>query len=75
MGGLGGTIFASLAAGFFGSLVAQQFLDAVGDFGFDEGDTSEQAGDEGPYGDAGGDYGSGDYGGGDFGGGDFGGGF
>jgi hypothetical protein len=71
MGGLGGSIFASLAAGFVGSLVAQQFLDSVG--GFDEGDTSEQSGDEGTYDDAGGDYG--DYGGGDFGGGDFGGDF
>ncbi len=75
MGGVGGTIFASLAAGFVGSLVAQQFLDSVGDFGSDEGDTSEQAGDEETYDDAGGDYGSSDYGGGDFGGGDFGGGF
>jgi len=76
MGGMGGSIFAGLAAGFVGSLVAQQFLDSVG--GFDEGDTSEQSGDEGTYDDAGGDsgdYGGGDYGGGDFGGGDFGGGF
>jgi hypothetical protein len=72
MGGMGGSIFASLAAGFVGSLVAQQFLDSVGDFGFDEGDMSEQSGDQGTY-DAGGD--SGDYGGGDFGGGDFGGDF
>jgi hypothetical protein len=71
MGGLGGTIFASFAAGFVGSLVAQQFLDSVG--GFDEDDTSEQTGDEGTYDDAGGD--AGDYSGGDFGGGDFGGGF
>ena len=69
MGGLGGSIFASLAAGFVGSLVAQQFLDSVGDFGFDEGDASEQSGDEGTYDDAGGDYGGGDFGGGDFGGG------
>jgi hypothetical protein len=73
MGGMGGSIFASLAAGFVGSLVAQQFLDAVG--GFDEGDTSEQSGDEETYDEAGGDsgdygsgYDSGDYGGGDFGG-------
>jgi hypothetical protein len=58
-----------LAAGFVGSLVAQQFLDSVGDFGFDEGDTSEQSGDEGTYDDAGSDYGGGDFGGGDFGGG------
>jgi hypothetical protein len=70
MGGMmGGSIFASLAAGFVGSLVAQQFLDSVGDFGFDEGDASEQSGDEGTYDDAGGDYGGGDFGGGDFGGG------
>jgi hypothetical protein len=75
MGGMGGSIFASLAAGFVGSLVAQQFLDSVGDLGFDEGDTSEQSGDEETYDDAGGDYDAGDYGGGDFGGGDFGGGF
>src|ERR671916_3470859 len=47
MGGMmGGSIFASLAAGFVGSLVAQQFLDSVGDFGFDEGDASEQSGGE-----------------------------
>jgi len=75
MGGLGGSIFASLAAGFVGSLVAQQFLDSVGDFGFDENDMSEQSGGEETYDDAGGDYAADDYGGGDFGGGDFGGDF
>ena len=65
MGGMGGTIFASLAAGFVGSVIAQQFLGSVGDdVGFGEGDASEQSGDD-----------SGDFGGGDFGGGDFGGGF
>ena len=73
--GLGGTIFASLAAGFVGSMIAQQFLYSAGDFG--EGDADEQSGDEetsdsagDDYGDSGGDFG-GDFGGGDFGGGDF----
>ena len=66
MGGMGSTIFASLAAGFVGSVVAQQFLGSVDDFGFGEGDTSEQSGDEETYDNAGDDYG--DYGGGDFGG-------
>jgi hypothetical protein len=79
MGGMGGTIFASLAAGFVGSMIAQQFLGSMG--GFD--DEGEQSGDEetaagaqedsGDYGSDSGDYG-GDFGGGDFGGGDFGGG-
>jgi hypothetical protein len=71
MGGMGGTIFASLAAGFVGSVVAQQFLDSVGDFGFGEGDMSELSGNEETYDNAGyeyGDYSSGD----DFGGGGFG---
>jgi len=83
MGGMGSTILASLAAGFVGSVVAQQFLGSVEDFGFGEVDTSEQSGDEQTYDNAGdnsyGDYGEGDdygdYGGGDFGGGDFGGDF
>ena len=79
MGGMGGTIFASLAAGFVGSMIAQQFLGSVGDYGFGEGDTSEQLGEEETYDNAGDDYGAygsgGDFGGGDFGGGDFGGGF
>jgi hypothetical protein len=74
MGGMGGTILGSLAAGFVGSVVAQQFLDSMG--GFDEGYTSDQSSDDS------GDYASDDYGGGDssgsdfgdFGGGDFGGG-
>lgn len=71
MGGMiGGSILGSLAAGFVGSLVAQQFLASVGDLGFDEGDagTDDYTGD---------DYDSGDYGSGDFGGGfgDFGGDF
>src|SRR5829696_9787595 len=66
MGGMGSTILASLAAGFVGSVVAQQFLGSVEDFGFGEGDTSEQSGDEEMYDNAGDDYG--DYGGGDFGG-------
>ena len=70
--GLGGTIFASLAAGFVGSMIAQQFLYSAGDFG--EGDADEQSGDEetyddsaaDDYGDSGGDFGGGDFGGGDF---------
>jgi hypothetical protein len=47
-------------------------LASVGDFGFDESDTSEQSEDEETYdaGDASGDYDSGDFGG-DFGGGGF----
>jgi hypothetical protein len=68
MGGMGGTIFASLAAGFVGSMIAQQFLGSMD--GFDEGEQSE--GEEVADG-AGGD--SGDYGGDDYGGGDFGGDF
>jgi hypothetical protein len=72
MGGIGGTLLGSLTAGFVGSMIAQQFLASVGDFGFDESDTSEQSGDEETYdaGDASGDYDSGDFGG-DFGGGGF----
>src|SRR5215216_6966618 len=82
MGGMGGTLLGSLAAGFVGSIIAQQFLSSIGDDAFGEGDTSEQSGndetdntgdDSGDYGSD--DYGSGDFGGGDFGGGDFGGGF
>jgi hypothetical protein len=70
MGGMGGTIFASLAAGFVGSIIAQQFLGSVGDdVGFGEGEASEQSGDDS------GDFGGDDFGGDDFGGGDFGGGF
>src|SRR5215218_9281527 len=85
MGGMGGSIFTSLAAGFVGSVIAQEFLCSMGDFGFGEDDTSEESADSGTadnsgddsgsgdYG-SGGDYGGGDYGGGDYGGGDFGGG-
>ena len=86
MGGMGGTLLGSLAAGFVGSIIAQQFLSSMGDDAFGEGDTSEQSGndetdntgdDAADYGSD--DYGSGDFGGddfgGDFGGGDFGGGF
>ena len=70
--GLGGTIFASLAAGFVGSMIAQQFLYSAGDFG--EGDADDQSVDEETYddsaahdyGDSGGDFGGGDFGGGDF---------
>src|SRR5215210_9534576 len=82
MGGMGGTILGSLAAGFVGSIVAQQFLDSMGDDAFGEDDTSAEAGDQETADADTGDYGSGDYdsGGydsgdfGDFGGGDFGGG-
>lgn len=75
MGGMGGTILTSLAAGFVGSVIAQEFLGSMDDFGFGEGDTSEQSGDSGTADNSSGDdSGSGDYGGGDFGGGDFGGG-
>lgn len=73
MGGMGGTILGSLAAGFVGSLVAQQFLGSVGE-GFGEEDPSAEAGNEetdantGDYdsGGFGGDFGGGDFGGGDF---------
>ena len=78
MGGMGGTILGSLAAGFVGSIVAQQFLDSMGDDAFGEGDTSAEAVDQetdaetGDYGSGGYDSGDfGDFGGGDFGGGDF----
>jgi hypothetical protein len=86
MGGMGGTILGSLAAGFVGSMVAQQFLDSMGGFGED--DASDQASDDsgdyssddsgdGDYGsdDSGDYYGGDDFGGDDFGGGDFGGDF
>ena len=75
MGGMGGTIFASLAAGFVGSMVAQQFLGSMG--GFSDDDPSEQSGDEATDENAGADsddYGGEDFGGdfgSDFGGGDF----
>ena len=76
MGGMGGTILTSLAAGFVGSMIAQQFLGSMD--GFDESDQGEQSGYEETAagagedsGDYGGDFGGGDFGGGDFGGGDF----
>jgi hypothetical protein len=84
MGGMGGTILGSLAAGFVGSIVAQQFLDSMGDDALGEDDTSAEAGDQetadadtGDYDSGGYDSGGydsgdfGDFGGGDFGGGDF----
>ena len=82
MGGMGGTILGSLAAGFVGSIVAQQFLDSMGDDTLGEDDTSAEAGDQETADADTGDYGSGDYGSGgydsgdfgDFGGGDIGGG-
>ena len=76
MGGVGGTIFARLAAGFVGSVIAQQFLgsmDGCDDEGEQTGDEEIAGGaedDSGDYGSDSGDYG-GDFGGGDFGGGDF----
>ena len=74
--GMGGTILGSLAAGFVGSIVAQQFLDSMGDDTLGEDDTSAEAGDQENDADSGdydsGSYDSGDFG--DFGGGDFGGG-
>src|SRR5918998_6524050 len=76
MGGMGSTILGSLVAGFVGSIVAQQFLDSVGDDAFGADDTSAEAGDQENDADSGdydsGSYDSGDFG--DFGGGDFGGG-
>ena len=76
MGGMGSTILGSLVAGFVGSIVAQQFLDSVGDDAFGADDTSAEAGDQENDADFGdydsGSYDSGDFG--DFGGGDFGGG-
>jgi hypothetical protein len=78
MGGMGSTILGSLVAGFVGSIVAQQFLDSIGDDAFGADDTSAEAGDQENDADSG-DYdsgsydsgGFGDFGGGDFGGGDF----
>ena len=78
MGGMGGTLLGSLAAGFVGSIIAQQFLGSIGDDAFGEDDSSAEAGDQEADASSGDDFGgydSGDYGGGDFGGGDFGGGF
>ena len=77
MGGMGGTLLGSLAAGFVGSIIAQQFLSSMGYDAFGEGDTSEQSGNDETdnTGDDSGNYGSDDYGSGDFGGGDFGGDF
>ena len=76
MGGMGSTIFASLAAGFVGSVVAQQFLGSMDEFGLGDDDAGDLSGDEeiaaDPE-DASGDYGWEDYGSGDFG--DFGGDF
>ena len=76
MGGMGSTILGSLVAGFVGSIVAQQFLDSIGDAAFGADDTSAEAADQENDADSGdydsGSYDSGDFG--DFGGGDFGGG-
>jgi hypothetical protein len=73
MGGMiGGTLLSSIAGGFIGSMIAQQFFDTMGDSAFAEGGvddmtgTEESADDFGGGEDAGGDLG-GDFGG-DFGG-------
>jgi hypothetical protein len=71
MGGMGGTLLGSLAAGFVGSIIAQQFLSSMGDDAFGEGDSSAEAEDQeadASTGDESGGYDFGDYGGGDFGG-------
>jgi hypothetical protein len=71
-GMLGGTLLASFAAAFAGSLIAQSLFSELGG---DEAAAAEaDGGTEGDAGDAGGDAGGGDFGGGDLGGGDFGGG-
>src|SRR5919107_4284014 len=70
--GMGGTILGSLAAGFVGSIVAQQFLDSMGDDAFGEDDTSAEAGDQEMADTDTGDYGSGDYDSGGYDSGDFG---
>lgn len=77
MGGMGGTLLGSLAAGFVGSIIAQQFLSSMGDDAFGEYDSGAEAGDQeadASTGDESGGYDYGDYGGRDFGG-DFGGDF
>jgi hypothetical protein len=73
MGAMGGTILASLAAGFVGSVIAHAFLGSMGDFGFGGSVTSEQSGDGGTADTSGDDSGSGEYGGGYYSGDDFGG--
>jgi hypothetical protein len=66
LGGMGGTLLASFAAAFAGSLIAQSlFAELGGEEAAAEGD----GGAEQDAGDAGGDTGGGDFGGGDFGGG------
>src|ERR687890_2409173 len=66
MGGMGGTLLGSLAAGFVGSIIAQQFLDSMGDDAFGEVDQGAEATDQETDADTG-DYGSGGYDSGDFG--------
>jgi hypothetical protein len=63
----GGSIFGSLVGGFVGSMIAEQFFNSIGEFGFGESYLSAQPGNEQvDYSVAGYDYGS-DWGGGDFG--------
>src|SRR5919107_1464108 len=66
MGGMGGTLLGSLAAGFVGSIIAQQFLSSMGDDAFGEVDQGAEATDQETDADTG-DYGSGGYDSGDFG--------
>jgi hypothetical protein len=65
LGGIGGTLLASFAAAFAGSLVAQSLFS---EFGGEEAAAQGDAGAEQDAADAGGDTGGGDFGGGDFGG-------
>ena len=69
MGGFGGGLFSSFAAGFVGSMVAQSFFSAMGGFGGDSGGDSGGAEEHGANGDDGnaGDAQDDDFGGGDFG--------
>lgn len=65
--GLGTTLFASLAAGFVGSMVAQSFMDSFADPGLLDAGADGSAAADGTGGDVGGDW-FGDGGGGDIGG-------
>ncbi len=66
--GMGSTIFTGLAAGFVGSMIAQQFFDSAAS-DFDAGGAGDAAGGSLDSGSAGEDFGGGDFGsdfGGDF---------
>jgi hypothetical protein len=67
---MGGTLLGSLAAGFVGSIISQQFLGSMGDDALGEDNSSAEAGDQDADASTKDDFGgydSGDYGG-DFGG-------